>query len=523
VAFGYYRSVRRESWFSALRTDHLYPLLALSTLGFLAGALPVFPNDFWWHLRTGQIIAEEGRIPTTQLFSWTLPPEAPFIYTSWLGELMFYGIYQLGGLELISFTRNVLAMATFALLGIEAHRRSGSWRLAGLAVVLATLMSLTNFLVRPQDFSWVPFAAMILLLGRYADGQLRPAWLWALPAIMVFWVNAHGAFMLGLVVPYCFAAGETARTLLRQERALSWRQVRWLYLACLGTVLATLVTPQGLQSYTGVVVLVLEDRASQEFGIEWQPTTPSGLSYVTFFASILLFLVTFAYARRRPTPTDLLLLCAFLWLAWTGKRYVMWYSLVAMPILAQGLASVRPTHPGRRSTRQAPLFTWLLAGLMAVPVVLGQPWFIRVLPLGEEYDRHVHPPPAPPLLSTRTPLAATEYLRAHPGGRLFSDLGYSSYLIWALPGQPIFVDPRIAPYPYQQWVDYREIIKGRRAAELLARYGANRVLLRLEEQGPLSEALAASVGWRREYADPWSEVWRWEEPSGEFSSLEGRG
>jgi hypothetical protein len=479
-------------------------LLALALTGVVAGLLPLLPHDFWWHVRVGQLILEQGQVPWTQLFSWSIPDDTPFIYTAWLAEVLFFVIYRLGGLDLIHFTRNVLVIATFALVGIEAHRRSGSWKLAGLAVALAGMMAMGNLVVRPQDWAWVPFVIFAAILGRYADGQLRPIWLVALPLLMLFWTNVHGSFVLGAVLVGGGVVGEALRILLRQADALSWRKLQWLALAGFGTVLVTVINPYGLALHSWVLK-VMGDAPSARFGPEWQAPTPSGVVYGTFYLSILLLLVAFATARRRPSPTDLLLLCGFLWLAFSGRRYVMWFAILAMPILAQALA--RPGNSPARPQAGAPLFNGILAALIAMPLVLVQPWFIRSLPLGEDYAEQVHAPPAPPLLTVQTPIAATEYLRASPGGRLFSDLGYASYLIWALPGQRVFVDTRVELYSLTQWEDYFAINEDRGAIELLERYGADRVMLKLADQDGLAKALAQAPGWRREYADTWTEVW----------------
>ncbi|MCI4353913.1 MAG: hypothetical protein L3K06_00930, partial [Thermoplasmata archaeon] len=42
-------------------------------------------------------------------------------------------------------------------------------------------------------------------------------------------------------------------------------------------------------------------------------------------------------------------------------------------------------------------------------------------------------------------------LRAHPGGPLFAELGYASYLIWAAPEERVFVDPRFELFPLSLW------------------------------------------------------------------------
>jgi hypothetical protein len=270
-----------------------------------------------------------------------------------------------------------------------------------------------------------------------------------------------------------------------------------------------MINPYGLALHTWVVK-VLGDAPSARFGPEWQAPTPSGLVYGTFYVSVLLLILAFATGRRRPSPTDLLLLCGFLWLAFSGRRYVMWFGILAMPILAQALA--RPIKLPNPARVGSPLLNGILAALIVAPLVLVQPWLIRGLPLGEDYAEQVHPPPAPALLSVQNPIAAAEYLRANPGGRLFADLGYASYLIWEMPGQRVFVDTRVELYSLAQWEDYFAISEGRGSLELLTRYGADRAMVKLADQEGLARALAQAPGWRREYADGWSEVWTRDPP-----------
>jgi hypothetical protein len=114
---------------------------------------------------------------------------------------------------------------------------------------------------------------------------------------------------------------------------------------------------------------------------------------------------------------------------------------------------------------------------------------------------------AGPLLDTGTPVAATDYLKSHPGGNLFNEMGYGSYLIWAVPTQGVFVDPRVELYPYDQWMDYIHINNGTNYEELLAKYGADRILLDKKLQPNLAASLPNDQQWVLEYDDQYSQVW----------------
>jgi hypothetical protein len=486
--------------------DLLWTLVALALIGCFITLVPTPPNDFWWHLRAGQLVASSG-VPTTNLFAWTLPRDTPYVYATWLGEWLFYQLYAVGGLQATALARNLLGLAGFALVAVDERRRSGSWRLAALAALLAGMMTINNLIIRTQNWSWVPFGLFAALLSAYAAGRLHPRWLAALPALMAFWVNAHGAFVLGLVMVAIYAAGESARLVLGQAGRLTPRRLLWLYLALAGCVAATLANPLGAGIF-GYVVKLLTDPPSQGLINEWQPPTTRSLAGMFFYISLLALMAALALGRRRPTITDTLLVCAFAWQAWNGQRYVVWFGMIAMPILAQCLASPR----AKLRPAGLPLANGLLAACLALVVVICQPPLRGLLPFPRAYTALFAPMPGAELtFSASTPVAASAWLRAHqPGeGRLFNEMGYGSYLIWAVwPEAQVFIDPRVELYPLAQWQDYQAVSEGRDVEATLARYGVTRVMLDRHSQPRLSQALGASSSWQREYQDAQSEIYR---------------
>jgi hypothetical protein len=471
-----------------LRTE-FFVLFAWTSLIVLVSLRPSLPHDLWWHLRVGQWILEEGRVPTTNRFAWSIPVDAPYVYGAWLGDVLLYALHRLGGVELLVGVRNLLAGGLLALVALEARRRNHSWRFAGFAVLGAGVLMFNNLSLRPQMFAWVPFGLVLVLLGRYVDGRLGTGWLVGLLAgLMAFWVNVHGSFVLGFALVGAYLAGE----LLAQWRGPgppgAGARVRGLALALGAMGLASLANPQGPGIYRYVGEL-LTDVPSQQLVVEWQPPTPHGTLNVVFFASVLVLLVVWAQLRQPPPLRDLLLVAGFLWLAWRGMRYVLWYGVVAAPILVEGLTRLRGPQTGPVPVGFVRKDWLLVCSALVLVVVL--PWLGRG--------------PAP---VTDTPVAAAEYLRDQPGGRLFNEMVYGSYLIWALPEARVFVDPRVDMYPLSIWEDYIAISQGRDALALLDQYGADRVMLGRNTQARLAEALDRSGVWQREYADADAEVWR---------------
>jgi hypothetical protein len=106
----------------------------------------------------GRDIARSGAIPTVDTYSWSVAPGTSFTYQSWLSELIFFWVYRSGGMAAIVWLRNTLFALTLLTLAADAQRRSGSWRLAALAAAGVTTLAINNVTMRPQSFSWLPFA-----------------------------------------------------------------------------------------------------------------------------------------------------------------------------------------------------------------------------------------------------------------------------------------------------------------------------------------------------------------------------
>lgn len=486
-------------------TDQLWPLIVLAGFVFFVSLVPLPPNDFWWHLKIGELIYTQREIPTTNLFSWTLPAETPFVYGAWLGELLMYAVYALGRLELVIFTRTLLITLAFLLLILETRRRSGSWRIGALAVALLAGMTLNNLVVRPQMWSWMPFMVFLLLLSRFADRQIHPKWLLALPVLMVFWVNAHGAYILGGVLIGIFFVGEALRTLFKHPGALTWKENLWIGWIGVLTALAMLINPQGV----GIIQYVkdlMTDPPSQSLIVEWQSPAPEGIANLTFYFSILALMIGLTYSKRKPTPTELLLIFSFLWLAWSGMRYIVWYGMVMLPILMAQFTQLPITLPGMTPPRNA--LNTLLALVIFLPCLGVQPWLVENFPLPERYWNLVQRgSQAGPLVDWDNPVKAAEYLRAHPGGKLFNEMGFGSYLIWAIPEQGVFVDPRVELYSFEQWQDYVRITRGADYKAILDQYGADRILLHKELQPELARVLSKDPDWIKEYEDEKAQIW----------------
>lgn len=486
--------------FLRLRLEHLYPIAALAVAAFVVALMPIVPHDFWWHMAIGRDIARLGVIPQTDAYSWSLPANTPYVYQSWLSELIFYWVHQAGGLGTIVMLRNGMLTLAWAILAWNAQRRSGSWRLAGMAVVGMALLTLNNTTMRPQSFSWIPFALYWTILTAYIRREAQPRILVFLPAMMVAWVNLHGAFILGIILLGLTVTGETAKLILKRDDAPGATRVGWLWAALTATVVATIANPMG----TGVFAYVfdlLTDPPSQGLVIEWQPIPITSFLGVIFALTIFLSAWLWRQVRRPVDLTDLLVWAGFLWIAISGVRYIFWWAMIAWPIIAGLLASPNPHRA--RVTRPALINTVLAVLIVALPLSV-QPLFKAHWPLPPVFSGLGTQVQDGVLIARGTPVQAADWLKTHPlpsNARLVDDMGFGSYLIWALPHVKVYVDPRVELYPLAEWLRYKRITAACGYNRELTQIGATHLLLNKTAQQDLVNSLRRDPAWRAMYDD----------------------
>jgi hypothetical protein len=112
---------------------------------------------------------------------------------------------------------------------------------------------------------------------------------------------------------------------------------------------------------------------------------------------------------------------------------------------------------------------------------------------------------SPQVLSTTTPVSAVNWLVEHPElqGPLWSDLAFASYIEYALPERPVWIDTRFELYPIERWERYVAISQTDPGWEtMLESTDAKLLVVSRIDQPRLAEALEQSSTWCERYRDP---------------------
>jgi hypothetical protein len=447
--------------------------LVLSIALAIAFLLPVTPQDYWWYLRLGRDTLAAGTVPRLDTLSYT-QAGSPVVNLSWGAAVLFWLIYKVGGLTLTALVRGLLVALAYSLIWLTA-RRLGAGRIgAALVLLLAVLASSNNWSVRPQVFAYPLFALAVYLLYRWQDGDKKAVY-W-LPLLSLLWVNLHGSFiMLLLLAGAALVFGRGAR--------------RTLALAFAGILLATLVNPRGPGAWTYVYDLLT--LPAQQFSAEWHPPVNSGWQMNIFFLWLLAFPLLAVLSPRKPDRLEWTWFLGFGFLALWGERYVIWFVFILAVLTSLMLADwekkfLGSPKPGSPALNLALSLAFILLPLALLPGVRDA-WWLEA-----------------PAATENTPIAATEWLALRPDlpGPLWAEIGFASYLEFALPSRPPWIDSRFVPFPVEQWQQYKDITNATwEWPLLLTGTGANLLMVSITEQPVLLHALDNQGLWCEIYRD----------------------
>jgi hypothetical protein len=380
----------------------LLPLATLLVLTcFLAGTSA--DADLFGHLRFGRDIVREHAVHAIDPYSFT--SDRPWVNHEWLAEVIMWIGYAAGGAVGLIILKLSVAWAAGALL-LDAWRRYQLPPVQRDTLLFATALGAWPSLVtvRPQMFSVFLLAALLNVIGRFRDGQIR-ALLW-LPVIFAAWVNIHGGWIVGAGVLALF----TACSLFDSTIVPSHR--RLLIAAGLAAGLATLCNPYGPRMLTFLFETVRPDRADI---VEWLPVTSLPAIALTLWLVPTAVALAAVWRHRSVLPVASIAIVVMLGIAsFRVARIVSLYAVAVGFLLAPYALSNATvlTQPPRRTIRE-----WRAAAIVFLSIVS-----VSAALLGRRVTMEGDWLPEP---------EAAAYVSTHQlHGNMFTWFNYGQYAIW---------------------------------------------------------------------------------------------
>lgn len=495
-------------------TDFAFLMPIVLLFGRMEGMQTLLGDcDTGWHIRTGQWILENHRVPFHDLFSFS-KPGGPWYAWEWLADIIMGGLYGLGGLRAIALGSVALISVTFTLVYLLARRKSNPV-LAVLITMAGTAASSVHWLARPHLFTMFFVAVFYAVLERVQEG--RRALLWLLVPATVLWTNLHGGFFVGILMIGTYGAGDILSAVLSADR--TDRKPKLLsaarYFACAAACLAaSLVNPYTWRLHKHMLEFLGDSYLGQHI-MEYM-TLSFHHPFAIFLEAILLGgAMASVWYVSQGRYTEPLLYLVWAHAALLASRNIPIAMILTVPMVADVAAMAMKRLP------ELNLAGWVRSATAKLNGVMEQMGEMDALPrthaisvVGVLLVAALAWAPNPPKRFRAEfdpksfPAGAIGTLAQLSSARIFTFDQWGDYLIYRLyPNKKVFIDGRCDYFgpKFEKTVD--DVVTVHHDWDkTLSQFGVDTVLM--PPNSPLSGVLKESSRWRVVYDDGVSLVFR---------------
>ena len=443
-------------------------LVMLAVTFVVALVRPLSDPDVWWHLRTGELIANQGFVDSDP---WSFASTNTWLLHEWLSELAMYQFYAAAGNAGVVALISLNIAALLAVIATTCRQVSNPLI---VAVILTTTLCavLPSMGARPQLVSWVLLAAVCPYLRRCVEVRRLP-W-WFLP-IIVLWANLHGLWVTAIALLGFLVIG-----LAVEEGWRGWRTTaRFTAVLCGSLAAAAAGTPSG----PVLLLAPLHVRDYARFVTEWAPPSIADPTVACALALVIIVVVDWARSQVRIPPTTISFVVGATALGLLYTRTVPVVALALAPLAAAALQA-----RARHSFRAFGLDGRDVIAIVAVLLVALPVLFVEV-------SRSRAAAPGRDLPTTTAAIeAATDSLDELPGEpRVLNEYALGGWLLWAARDASPAIDGRTEVFSEEYVEDYLSALAMRPGwAEFVTGLDADAAVL-LQET-PLTGGLQ-HLGW----------------------------
>jgi hypothetical protein len=477
-------------------------------------------SDTGWHIRCGQWIIANGRVPDRDIFSFTKYGQ-PWFAWEWLWDVAFGWMHGQWGLAAVVLVSLIVICTTGALVYRLALRKSGSPLISIALTLTAIAASSIHWLARPHLFTLLFVAVFCWLIERAQAGETRLL-LW-LPPLTILWTNLHGGFVCGVILLAAYAVGDLtswATDRHSDARSAALVRARRYALTAGACAVASLVNPYGWQLHLHIARYLTDPWQLQNI-MEFQTLNFQHPAAKYFELLLLGGAITAAWNIYRRRFAYAILLGVWAHVAMTSGRNIPIYMILAVPPIAACLAeltvllnsaNVRDwVRKAVRGFEDLESEVGTIERIRRIPVlcplmVISIGFLLHVQP-GERFRAEFSP--------KDFPVKAAEALRGPEFTTgVFSDDQWGGYLIYRLfPNHRVFIDGRSDFYGAGFDTKYQDIMNVKWNWEaVLNQFPVHTVLLPVADA--LAGALKLSPRWRPVYDDGTAIIFRRSTPAG---------
>jgi hypothetical protein len=448
--------------------------------------------DFWWHLRIGRWMVENGRLPSQDLFTFTVPKDHVWTDHEYLTEVLMWLIYSATGALGLSVVFGLVTWTGFWTMYRQVRRQP--FVIVGLGLAMAAVAGAPIWGPRAQMITFALTCLELYWIDAYLRGRSRA--LYFFPLVMVLWANLHGGWVIGFAWLGVALVAELIGWAWDPSNPAHRAHVRFLAIVTAVSVVAVLATPHGFSLYL-YPFLTVSSVAQEKLIVEW--FSPDFHQVYLRPFELMIFVLITGFALRRPRLYDFLLTAVALAFALQSVRNVVLFIAAATPVIINIYSDYwRELSTTRGWKPVLPNRTSFAAITAVVLVVIAAATLFHIV-------EGTSPAKQKSLDASSYPIGAADWLQAHPnvGTRMYNQYGWGGYLVnrfYPDPNRKVFIfgeaalmgDPLLNQYEDVQTLrtDWKSV---------LDQYKVDYIVYNRDEA--LANVLATQSDWTLAYQD----------------------
>lgn len=285
-----------------------------------------YGNDFYWHLKTGEYIIKNWKIPHTGIFSYyAVNNNLSWISHEWLFELIIF-IFQTVFSTYGAIIYIITSLVIFSFILWKLNRQNFiKYPFYTILWAIASMLILANkTLPRPHLISYILFALTIFVAFETKKNKNNKIILLT-PIISILWSNIHGGSSNLSYIIYIIFLLDSIRN---KNKDLSIKY----FVTTVLSISAIMINPHGIkmifypyQNMTYKIMLSCID--------EWQSLNILSIDGIFY----LLFMITIIYIlfknKKQANLLHIFLISIFVLLAIKSTRFMPYLLIVATSII----------------------------------------------------------------------------------------------------------------------------------------------------------------------------------------------
>jgi hypothetical protein len=326
---------------------------------------------------------------------------------------------------------------------------------------------------------------------------------------MLLWVNAHGGYMLGLILLGMFVVCEWGSYwMVATPDSSDKAKLIWLTKIAIATIIMSSINPWFVSHW--LYPFQVMGSVYSQYISEWQSPNIHQLGFKVYLFLILIFFMTYIYKERKPDLTEIIIPIVLMVLGFAAIRNLPLATLALTPFIAKaisreqidkiagnwqriGLSDLykRWIGNGKQLGGAEIVLNWLLLTVLLIGLFVWYPAH------QENADKE----------NGMIPVKAVNFIsnEALPGN-IFNTYHFGGYLIYRLyQNYRVFIDGRVDMYGEDFFKDYYKIIsvqEGWKAA--FDKYPIDYVLT--DKNEPLSQLLQLHDEFKLIYEDKFNAI-----------------